>query len=258
MRHDYSSVHALTSTVCWIVIAVSHCPAYAKSADCRTDPVCADHIAQAFDLDRQKKYESALAEFESAYRIHPEPRIIADIGRTLHRLGKYAQAIAHYQRAAAAELADEELRRTLGFYIEEAQRRLPPSRVPAKQAGVARTTQPAADASPTAAAPQASAHTCVVVSDTGETGPGCPESPPRLGSTTTALAPTAHAYNQTTVRLSPPLHKRWWFWTILGSIVVGSVAASVALATQAQRPATPPADDGRCLSVIVPCPGASL
>ena len=72
-----------------------------------------------YDLYAEERYEEAIAAFERAYAIEPEPLALYNIARCYHLWERPAEAIATYERFLAAapehELADKTKR-----YMEEA------------------------------------------------------------------------------------------------------------------------------------------
>lgn len=65
---------------------------------CLQDGLCRAHYTRARGLSRESNYAGALAAYEAAYRRRPVPWLLINIGRTLHKLGKPAEALAYYQR----------------------------------------------------------------------------------------------------------------------------------------------------------------
>ena len=64
---------------------------------------------------------SALQEFQTAYQRRQTPILLANIGRTLHKLGRPKEAIDYYRQCQEAAKSDTELQEKLKNYISEAQ-----------------------------------------------------------------------------------------------------------------------------------------
>jgi Meckel syndrome type 1 protein len=95
------------------LVALTTSPAVAKSkpdagavasADeesndpCLLDGLCRAHYLRARNLSRDGNFDGALAAYEAAYRRRPVPWLLISIGRTLHKLGRPADAIKQYER----------------------------------------------------------------------------------------------------------------------------------------------------------------
>ncbi len=65
---------------------------------CLQDGLCRAHYTRARSLSKESNYAGALAAYEAAYRRRAVPWLLINIGRTLHKLGKPAEALAYYQR----------------------------------------------------------------------------------------------------------------------------------------------------------------
>lgn len=69
-----------------------------QSDACLQDGLCRAHYTRARGLSKQGNYAGAQAAYEAAYRRRAVPWLLINIGRTLHKLGKPAEALAYYQR----------------------------------------------------------------------------------------------------------------------------------------------------------------
>jgi tetratricopeptide (TPR) repeat protein len=158
-----------------------------------------------FNLDEWKE---AAAEFKEAYRLHPDPLFLYNIGQCYRKLGDQAEALSYYRkylRAApkASNRAEVERRmEELEAALEAASKSReapPPTVIPPP----AETTPPPAVAPPPAAiAPP----------------------PPPAGSLVAGPPPPEPA----------PVYKRWWFWAGVGA----AVAAGVTIGLVASQPHT--------------------
>lgn len=53
---------------------------------------------RALALYQARRYEEALAALEAAYAIHPDPRLLLNLGHACRRLGRNEEALEHYRR----------------------------------------------------------------------------------------------------------------------------------------------------------------
>lgn len=89
---------------------------------CVRDPVCKLRLDKAVHLYEHNRISEALAEFQAAYEIQPEPRLLINIGRVMFRLGRPSSALDHYEQFKR-KVPDPgpETRRAIERYIAEAQ-----------------------------------------------------------------------------------------------------------------------------------------
>ncbi|HRI49748.1 MAG TPA: hypothetical protein PLW65_06160 [Pseudomonadota bacterium] len=123
-----------------VLLGLAERPARAIALDdgCINDPVCRQHYDTALELFQDGRYEAALGEFQAAYAQRQMPWLLVNIGRTLHRLGRLKEAIAHYERYQQSGLGtDPETSQKAREYL--AQARLLLAQAP-KAAGSADTT----------------------------------------------------------------------------------------------------------------------
>lgn len=97
---------------------------------CNQDDECRGHFIKAKALYKQQDYTSALQEFQTAYQRRQTPILLANIGRTLHKLGRPKEALDYYRQCQEAAKSDTELQEKLKTYISEAQALISPSTPP--------------------------------------------------------------------------------------------------------------------------------
>ena len=106
-----------------VLLGLAESPARAIALDdgCTNDPVCRQHYDTALELFQDGRYEAALSEFQAAYAQRQMPWLLVNIGRTLHRLGRLKEAIAHYQRYQQSDLGtDPETSQKAREYLAQA------------------------------------------------------------------------------------------------------------------------------------------
>jgi len=77
--------------------------AAADQSICHRDAACRKHSKNGVRLSEKKAYAEALEEFQAAYAIQPDTRLLLNIGRSLYRLGRSAEAMDYYTRFRKAE-----------------------------------------------------------------------------------------------------------------------------------------------------------
>lgn len=137
-------------------------------------------------------YKAALGKFEEAYRVYPAPRLLFNIGEAHRRLGDAALARSAYEK-----------------FLREAG-----PDTPAELIRLAGQALAEIEAPPEQAAP-----------------PAPPPAPPPAASAP-APPPAAVALEQPRADRSPPLYRRWTFWTGVGAVVAGGVVTAVLLANR--------------------------
>lgn len=75
----------------------------ASSDACLSDPVCFGLYEEARRLSKAGDLQAAVVAYQAAYGRHPMPWLLINLGRTLHKLGRPQEALAHYQRYTSAE-----------------------------------------------------------------------------------------------------------------------------------------------------------
>ena len=186
-------------------------PAPKKKDDgCLRDNVCRTAYQKALALYDEGRYEEALAGFQGAYSRRQMPWLLLNIGRTVQRLGRPKEAISYYERYKKADPnIDPETERRVNKYIEQAQALL--ETTPAQPDLTVTNPQP---------------------------------------TTTPPTSPVAQPLDLTPPKPKPedvpppvPVYKKWWFWTIIGGVVVaGAVgtAVGVSLANKKEPLPAPP------------------
>lgn len=94
--------------------------AYADTSACDRHVACRQYLDQALELDRAQKYEQALSAFRAAYGQRPHPRLAVNIGRTCHKLGRFAEALTWYREAGRAGASDAVLQQELRGFVADA------------------------------------------------------------------------------------------------------------------------------------------
>ena len=84
---------------------------------CQRNVSCRVHSDRGVAFSEKKKYAEALAEFQAAYAAEPMPRLLLNIGRSLYRLDRPTEALDYYARFRKEETSlDAEAEQTLRKY----------------------------------------------------------------------------------------------------------------------------------------------
>lgn len=164
-----------------------------------------DKAREAFQRGNQHyalgEYDAALQEFKSAYRNFEDPTFLFNIGQCERQLERRADAIRSYRMylVNAPDAPNRDVVRGLIDRLEH--------EVAEERAAKTPTTPPA----PTSLSP--------------------------APATATPALPAPQSPGVTEIHRSKPAYKRWWFWTVIGGVVVAGIATGVAVALT--RPSTP-------------------
>jgi tetratricopeptide (TPR) repeat protein len=167
----------------------------------------------AYDLGR---FEQALKSFSSAYELQARPAILYNIAQCHRQMNHYKEAAFFYRRyltlaprAANANQVQEFIKEMEAKAVE-----LPPTFEPPPSAtDVPAVAAPLPGPPPPAPSP-VDLHAAVV------------PAPDNASVTQPAAVPAAKA----------PIYGRWWFWTVVGVVVV---AAGASIAYVVSRPPSP-------------------
>ena len=116
---------------------------------CLADAQCQELLNRARTLSKAQKYEPALAAYRAAQALHPVVWLLVNIGRMEHKLGRHAEAIAHYREylARTESDGDSELRQKARQYLQETE----------VEQGLATSSPPSLHATPTSPDPRSPA-----------------------------------------------------------------------------------------------------
>lgn len=119
----------------WLIIigltAQAGARAKAEPSPCDQDAACREQLDQALQADRARRYEEALVGFRAAYKRKPGPRLAVNIGRTLHKMERYREAMGWYREAERTGAADEMLKQELRGFETDTRLAMEAPKVPA-------------------------------------------------------------------------------------------------------------------------------
>lgn len=112
--------------LCCAVLGSSQALAAEAAADaCLRDTKCRQLDDAGIEASERKDYNEALKQFQAAYERVPLPRLLLNIGRSMHHLGQYQDALSYYDRFnSAAPRIDEETAQIVARFQTEARDRL--------------------------------------------------------------------------------------------------------------------------------------
>lgn len=92
---------------------------------CLDDALCRAHYQRARSLSKADDLSGALAAYQAAYHRREVPWLLLNIGRTLHKLGKPAEAVTYYEQYLASGPPGDAASMTRArTYLREAQSEL--------------------------------------------------------------------------------------------------------------------------------------
>lgn len=199
----FGVIAVLGSSLSFVSSGAMAAPAPTQNDDAHAAKAKYESGARHFDLS---EYQSALADFKDAYRIKPDPAFLYNIAQCYRRLGQTEDAIAFYQtylrRAPDAKNRDEVERRVREL---EALRDVP--------GGAAPSTSGEPPGSPPPAYQPESSPVPVALP---------PAPAPALDLTSSSERPAS---------APTPIYARWWFWSAVGVVALGSATAVIIMAT---------------------------
>jgi tetratricopeptide (TPR) repeat protein len=185
------------------------------------------HFSAGTDLYAKGRMEEALAEFEKANQLKPDPALLYDLAQTHRALGHDGTALTFYRaflQAAPYAPNQEEVRSKIRILEEEL------ARVEAERKRVESTIA-------VAVARAAEAEEAKRIAK--ELSSVAALQAARLEEAQKAAHEAELRAQQLLVKdkQHTPLYKKWWLWTIVGSVVVAGVVTAAVLA-QPQIPST--------------------
>jgi hypothetical protein len=197
----------------------------ARAGDPKLDAARA-HSQEGDAYYKLEKYANAITEYEQAYLAKPDPSFLYNIAQCHRLMGNGAQAIHFYRRflkdapnAPNRPVAEKHIRDLEDLAAHGSAPAAPPP-VP-----VAPAPAPSAPGSPLAPLPSA----------TTSAPPAF--SAPAPTSTPVSTTPTVESGAPSGQPESQPIYRKWWFWTGVGAVVVGSLI--LVLATAKHDPSCP-------------------
>ncbi len=171
---------------------------------CFTDPPCKALSERAKQQSASGNLAEAFRLYKLAYGVRPDPALLFNLARVLHKQGQEAEAVPYYRQFIESPQADSEQQAKAREYLQQAE-----------AAALAKEPPPSPEAPHSGTAEPA------------------PVAPP--GGASLPLVPDStrdrHAADK-------PLVKKWWLWVAVGGglLAAGAVTAGVVLATSSSAP----------------------
>jgi tetratricopeptide (TPR) repeat protein len=165
-----------------------------------------------YDLGR---YADAAHEYEEAFRLHPDPALLFNIGQAYRQAGDDEAALRAY-RGFLRRFPEYEKRNEVEGYIKQLQQRLDDKRKAAEE-HERQEQQRQEQQQQQLLQQQEQQHVA--------------PAPAPAPVVVAAEPPRDHT----------PVYKKWWLWTIVGVVVVGGGAAALAVALTTPKNAPSPA-----------------
>ena len=218
---------------CGLLLALFLCSGLpARAADPRTESARA-HSQEGDAYYKLEKYKNAISEYEQAYLAKPDPSFLYNIAQCHRLMGERAEAINFYRRflrdapnAPNRAIAEKHIRD-----LEEAGANgAPPA------AGRPATAPPPVEPLAPPAPPPAASTPPPASSSPPPVPVAVPLDAPPPTSTPVSTTPMVENSSAPSQTESPPFYHKWWFWTAVGVVVVGSI---VLIATANRDPSCP-------------------
>jgi hypothetical protein len=181
---------------------------------------------------RKMTMRGALDAYESAYRRKPVPWLLINLGRSQHKMGRFADAISNYQRYLTEKEASPELRKKAEQFLREAESDLahqptkePKGAAPADSGSVAPGNLP-----PTASGTTPDKSKAATADSTGTARDG--KSPAQSGAVSDPLSQlSAQPVTKPPSRLGPLFYGGL---AVGGALILGGAATGIVGLTSAQ------------------------
>jgi tetratricopeptide (TPR) repeat protein len=173
-----------------------------------------------FDLS---EYEAALVDFKEAYRNKPDPALLYNIAQCHRRLGHTEEAITFY-RSYLRRASDAKNRQEVERRISELETIRDAESAAMFNSNDGKTVSAEAQHQPPPVPAEAQHQPSPVSAEAQQKA---------VAETATAVPATAMdlgARDEPAPQTTGPIYKRWWFWTALGAVAVGTATVAIIMA----------------------------
>jgi hypothetical protein len=232
---------------CLVLLAAGGAEAMANAkADTRDAKLAEakEHFARGETFFKVDRYKEAMAEYEAAYLARPDANFLYNIGQCHRLMGNKSDALRFYRRFLR-DKPQTSNRAIVEKHIRDIEAQLAAGGGLAPTGGA--SAAPVVPATPAAPAPTGPGATASPASDPAPASASHPGTVER-GGPTLALAPSpgkpardslmvpGGAEAPTSNDDRGPVYGRWWFWALIGGMVLGGVVVGVVLSRQNQEP----------------------
>lgn len=205
-----------TSSLCgslllaYLLLSGHPASAQSESVDSAESPEFQALYGKAREESNKGNLKEAVRMYKAAYELRPNPVLLYNIARLLHKLTRFPEACIYYQLFLDSSVDDSEQKRKAREYLEALREKpTPKGAVPPKP-----------------------------VEETSSQSSAIPSgTPPPVDSTLTVAVRPSQSVSNALIAQPPntestPLYRKWWLWTIIGGVVVaGAVGLGVGLAS---------------------------
>ena len=195
-----------------IIVAVLVAATGARADDAPGAKAHYEEGTKLYDLGR---YQEAAHEYEEAFRLHPDPALLFNIGQAYRQAGDDDAAVRAY-RGFLRRFPDYDKRSEVEGYIQQLQQRIDDKKKQADELRQQKEKQ---------------------AQQEREREQREREQHERAQAAAPVAAPIAAAPPREHV----PAYKKWWLWTSVGVVVVGGGATALAIALTTPKNAPSPA-----------------
>lgn len=200
-----------TSARCMVLLfALLTLPARRAAADaetaeasCASNPTCQALFVQAKESSSLDNWSETARLYKAAYEVSPDPILLFNIARMLHKQGQVQEAAAYYQQFLRSPVDNVEQKGKAQEYLNKILR--------SAGATAPALSVPSPVLEPPLQAPAAA--------------PSLRQEPELASRPPTLASPPEHAAKTDLGIRSTPIYKKWWLWTLVGVVVAGTATA---------------------------------
>jgi hypothetical protein len=202
------------------------------------------HYETATRMFEVREYAEALKEYKAAYIAKPDPAFLFNIGQCYRKMGKDAEALEFFQQFLKKTPLDDPNRDLVEARIRNIRSGVAPDHDPFDHAEAARSrSRQTSDESAASLNPLPVTSTAVAIPAVGAKPTPSFESSLAVGLTSSrplvrpSSGPRQLSYELTASaplrpdQRSPPIYRKWWFWTGAGAVVVVGAITVIALSS---------------------------
>jgi hypothetical protein len=221
-------------SVLLVGFALPASPAFARNKD-KNEDLAREQVRQGTAAYNLGHFEEAAQAYEEAYRLVQDPALLFNIGQSHRQAHKPDKAVLSYRAFLRTAQPEDPNRALAEKRVAELQKQLEEEKAAkASAAEPSPVGNGSATLSPTPTPGSEPPPAGMVVPDTTPVPEAAATSSSTSGGAATAILEES---NRPAVAPAPPVYKRWWFWTAVGTAVVAGTVTAFFLATRGTKPA---------------------
>jgi hypothetical protein len=203
------------------------------------------HYETATRLYEIREYTDALKEYKAAYVAKPDPAFLFNIGQCYRKMDKNAEALNFFQQFLKKVPADDPNRAAVEARIRNIEAGLNSAYDPFDKSGdgptqeVARQVQPSATLDPSSATKREGLPEPTLPAQPVPPLPATPSPFPAQPGTRFSSQPAGQPsridltapISANEAGSSPPIYRKWWFWTGIGAAVAVVTVTAIVLSS---------------------------